>query len=598
MEGARQGDTGEGGGKPQRRTTFHVIDTTGDGPSERYGHSAVEWGGRLFVFGGCDTQGAFSNELFEYHLERRVWRKLGGGEDAEAKDEDGDQDDLHYPKGRHFHSAVVHNGSMYVFGGKSNGYMDDLQCFHFDSGVWTAIKASAKKQGSPPSKRYGHVAAVYNERMYIFGGYDDFGLKCNDLHEFDFKSREWHRIEQMGTAPERYHMTAVVRQGSLYLFGGYPGLSDLHEFRFGNRTWSSIKTEGCVPKPCWGHKAFLMHDRMYVLGGAQISSSHSELYSFSFEKRKWKALDVAGIPRRCFHAVVTYGNQVIAFGGRDAHNVNSNDLHCAAFNTGEGRPCTIVNDFFGLINDDEYSDVVFVFESDVDGRGRGAEGKEREHRLLKRDSRERREIRAHRNILYARCEQLKEMIEGPTTTTTVTSARSDNEKKKTKTKTTKKNKKKGKKKAKEEEEEEVDDKGEGEAAATKRRLRRVKIRGIEYEVFYQLVVYLYTSELRLRDPPDEHVLIGLMLVANGFGLEHLRSLSGWLATRCVTVDNVALFLTKAHALNVDNLFAFCMAFILDHYTVLKAKLKHSLEAHLLRKVRKAASAMDAVGTTS
>jgi hypothetical protein len=32
--------------------------------------------------------------------------------------------------------------------------------------------------------------------------------------------------------------------------------------------------------------------------------------------------------------------------------------------------------------------------------------------------------------------------------------------------------------------------------------------------------------------------------------------------------------------------------------VLKAKLKHSLEAHLLRKVRKAASAMDAVGTTS
>jgi hypothetical protein len=40
---------------------------------------------------------------------------------------------------------------------------------------------------------------------------------------------------------------------------------------------------------------------------------------------------VAGFPRRCFHAVVTYGNKVIAFGGRDAHNVNSNDLHCAAF---------------------------------------------------------------------------------------------------------------------------------------------------------------------------------------------------------------------------------------------------------------------------
>jgi hypothetical protein len=77
----------------------------------------------MFVFGGCDTRGAFSNELFEYHLgtrhtartcqgalglsltwclrgsitERRVWRKLGGGEDAEAKEEDKDD----YPKGRY-----------------------------------------------------------------------------------------------------------------------------------------------------------------------------------------------------------------------------------------------------------------------------------------------------------------------------------------------------------------------------------------------------------------------------------------------------------------------------------------------------------------
>jgi len=85
-----------------------------------------------------------------------------------------------------------------------------------------------------------------------------------------------------------------------------------------------------------------------------------------------------------------------------------------------------------------------------------------------------------------------------------------------------------------------------------------------------------------------------MLLANGFGLEHLRGLSGWLARRCVTVENVALFLTKvnansqawlcdcarpnphamikAHALHVDNLFSFCMAFILEHYAVTMEQL--------------------------
>ena len=36
------------------------------------------------------------------------------------------------------------------------------------------------------NKRYGHSAVIYNESMYIFGGYDDFGLSCNDLWEFNF----------------------------------------------------------------------------------------------------------------------------------------------------------------------------------------------------------------------------------------------------------------------------------------------------------------------------------------------------------------------------------------------------------------------------
>jgi hypothetical protein len=163
-----------------------------------------------------------------------------------------------------------------------------------------------------------------------------------------------------------------------------------------------------------------------------------------------------------------------------------------------------VNDFFELINDDEYSDVVFVFESAVDGRGRGADDaatpkreKELAHRH-KRDSRERpREIRAHRNILYARCEQLKEMIEGPTAADAAIRGKKTKKKKKGKRKVSTATK------GREDEEEEE----ERERENRQRRLRRVKIRGIEYDVFYQLVVYLYTSELRLRDPPDEHVLV-------------------------------------------------------------------------------------------
>jgi len=47
--------------------------------------------------------------------EKRTWSKVKSGKIR--------------PKGRHFHSAVVFKGSMYIFGGKNNGYMNDLYCF-------------------------------------------------------------------------------------------------------------------------------------------------------------------------------------------------------------------------------------------------------------------------------------------------------------------------------------------------------------------------------------------------------------------------------------------------------------------------------------
>jgi len=38
--------------------------------------------------------------------------------------------------------------------------------------------------GKPPTKRYGHSAVVYNSNMYVYGGYDDFGYKSNEIFEF------------------------------------------------------------------------------------------------------------------------------------------------------------------------------------------------------------------------------------------------------------------------------------------------------------------------------------------------------------------------------------------------------------------------------
>jgi hypothetical protein len=107
------------------------------------------------------------------------------------------------PPGRHFHSAVLYEGCMYIFGGTSNGFYNDLHCFNLgmalpafiavgvrrdvtkpvrvispfahvilfintETGTWSLVTPAT----TAPSPRYGHSAVAYRHCMYIYGGYD------------------------------------------------------------------------------------------------------------------------------------------------------------------------------------------------------------------------------------------------------------------------------------------------------------------------------------------------------------------------------------------------------------------------------------------
>jgi hypothetical protein len=98
----------------------------------------------MIIFGGCDNKGAFCDDLWTYNigkknrmkkrtikgtksfvsprflspLENNSWTKHQKKEGSNAG-----------PTGRHFHSAVVYKQTMYVFGGASNAYYNDLYSF-------------------------------------------------------------------------------------------------------------------------------------------------------------------------------------------------------------------------------------------------------------------------------------------------------------------------------------------------------------------------------------------------------------------------------------------------------------------------------------
>jgi len=139
-------------------------------PSERYGHTAVvdTRRPRMFVFGGNNLH-EFNSDLLYYNFgtddgrrcrwcllcsspsyylpycivafatvtpihrsaELRTWFMVRKPEEPPATQPGGVQQRIAWPQGRHFHTAVEYQGGMYIFGGKSNGYMNDLWRFDF-----------------------------------------------------------------------------------------------------------------------------------------------------------------------------------------------------------------------------------------------------------------------------------------------------------------------------------------------------------------------------------------------------------------------------------------------------------------------------------
>lgn len=93
-------------------------------PGEIYGHTSVSYKNKIYVFGGNDKAGYMNDFVHEFSFDTHSWNVI--------KATDG-------PKGRHFHTANVHNGGMFIFGGKNNSYMNDLWRFDLGKLLWCLV---------------------------------------------------------------------------------------------------------------------------------------------------------------------------------------------------------------------------------------------------------------------------------------------------------------------------------------------------------------------------------------------------------------------------------------------------------------------------
>ncbi|XP_052866120.1 LOW QUALITY PROTEIN: kelch domain-containing protein 3 [Anopheles cruzii] len=256
-------------------------------PFQRYGHTAVAFEKKVYLWGGRNDE-IVCDILFCFDTATRKWSSppVTGT----------------VPGARDGHSACVYGARMYIFGGFEESidkfscdvYYLDLRTMH-----WTYVNTL----GEPPSYRDFHSATVVNERMYVFGGRSDAvapyhsqeEIYCPKIKYLDFKTECWQTPKTTGEIPlgRRSH-SAFTYNNKIYIFAGYNGnldmhFNDLYCFDPDRNVWRLMKPQGQAPRArrrqaCLviGKRMFLFGGTWYAMGSESCPISPSIIYAFTF----------------------------------------------------------------------------------------------------------------------------------------------------------------------------------------------------------------------------------------------------------------------------------------------------------------------------
>jgi len=279
-------------------------------PDPRLWCSSVVFQGKLFIYGGHTTQGVSNlisnvkSDFMNYDIQSKKWSPIE-----------------HAMGGKTEHKCVVYNDALWFVGGYNGfDYTNDLHKFDKESNTTIPMATT----GVPFTIRSALTALVWKDNLLTFGGWNGFTRTWyNDVHSLDFNTMTWRAIQPKGTPPkERTSHSAVMWNDCMYVFGGFSGeeyLNDLHQFDAKTETWTNISDQcrGSIPAPRSRFCASVHGDCMFLLGGWNKVGYFNDFYMLNLRTKVWTNIPSGNfkIPSISQYSLATSEDLLYIFGG-------------------------------------------------------------------------------------------------------------------------------------------------------------------------------------------------------------------------------------------------------------------------------------------
>jgi len=190
--------------------SWTVIKGKGDIPSARHNHTAIVWDEKIWIVGGANEQGIYS-DLYTFDIKECLWQKVVNTKGAIPP--------------HHGHSATLYQPSndttpkMIIFGGgcwnnNERVYMNNVYTYDLLCNSWECLPA----KGSIPCGRSFHSTILYEDSLVVFGGWWMTGdgkkrkeYYTNDLLQYSLQTNTWKHIPVSGNTPGPRNRQSCVK---------------------------------------------------------------------------------------------------------------------------------------------------------------------------------------------------------------------------------------------------------------------------------------------------------------------------------------------------------------------------------------------------